>query len=363
MTFLERQDHRSREMRPSDSRSHAFEPRRPQGNVVPFAFDKPGSNDRRAPSRGLAGAATTAPLPNPAKPESRKLLLATIAISAAIHAAAIASIMSGDAGEQFGMLDSKIDTFSLSTTQSIVLESISTQEAEMASAAAAASQAGSIESVESAPQEMAEVKETPLTDQPPPKPIKVADVTPSAIAPTEDPLPVIRGGGEPDAASEIKAEEFSEKPVEEMPDAVETKDDAPAKAKQEQKVEKERKIQQEQSHHQTAGGAVSRSSSSNAAVDGRASASRGNALSYAAGVRSRVERNKPSSNGLRGTVSVSFGITITGELSYVRLSESSGSTKLDQAAMDAVRQAAPFGEPPSGLTPTQLSYVIPFYFR
>ncbi|MBS0267618.1 MAG: energy transducer TonB [Proteobacteria bacterium] len=260
------------------------------------------------------------------------------------------------------MLDSKIDTFSLATTQSIVLESISTNEAEMASAAAAASQAGSVESAESAPQEMAEVKETPLTDQPP-KPIKVADVTPSAVAPTEDPLPVIRGGGEPDAASEIKAEEFSEKPVEEMPDAIETKDDAPAKPKQEQKVEKERKIEQEQSHRQTAGGAVSRSSTSNAAVDGRASASRGNALSYAAGVRSRVERNKPSSNGLRGTVSVSFGITITGELSYVRLSESSGSTKLDEAAMDAVRQAAPFGEPPSGLTPTQLSYVIPFYFR
>ncbi|WP_197077530.1 TonB family protein [Hyphomicrobium sp. 99] len=303
-----------------------------------------------------------APPSNLTKAESRKLLVATIVISATIHAAAIASVMSGDTGEQFGMLDSKTDTFSLATTQSVVLESISTHDAQTASAAAAASQAGSVESAESAPQDMAEVKE-PLSDDPPPTPIKVADVTPTAVAPTEDPLQVIRGGGEPDTVSEIKAAEFSETPVEEMPEAVETKDDAPAKAKQEEKVEKERKVQQEESHYQTAGGSASRSSAEHAVVDGRASASRGNALSYAAGVRARVERNKPSGNGLRGTVRVSFGITTTGELSYVKLSESSGSAKLDQVAMDAVRQAAPFDEPPSDLSPSQLAYVIPFYFR
>ena len=174
-------------------------------------------------------------------------------------------------------------------------------------------------------------------------------MTPLAIAPTDEPLPVLRGSAEPDAASAIKAEEISEKPVEEMPEEIETKDDAAAKAKQEEKVEKERKIEQAQSHQQVAGNSASRSSTAHAAVDGRVSASAGNALSYAAGVRARVERNKPSGNGLRGTVGVTVGISTSGELSYVRLSQTSGSPKLDEVALDAVRQAAPFGEPPSGL--------------
>lgn len=366
LTFLERHDRRPRETRSLDPQPRAFEHWRIQGNVVPFAA----SNGRMPPFRASAGPANSASVPPPlpaAKPESRKLLIATILISGAIHAAAIASVMSGDGGEQFGTLSSKTDSFSLATTQSLVLESISTSDMDAASAAsAAASQAGSVEAAESAPQEKAEVKETPLTDQPPPEPIKVADVTPSAIAPAEDPVQVIRGGGEPDAVSEIKAEEYSETPVEEMPEAVETKVDALAKAKQEEKVEKvekERKVQQAQSHQQTAGAAASRSSAANAAVDGRVSASRGNALSYAASVRSRVERKKPSGGGLRGTVRVSFAVTPTGELSYVKLSETSGFAKLDEAAMDAIRQAAPFDQPPSGLKPAQLSYVIPFYFR
>ena len=55
------------------------------------------------------------------------------------------------------------------------------------------------------------------------------DVTLAAVAPTEDPLPVIRGGGEPDTASEIKAGQIAEKPVEEMPEEVETKEDEPAR--------------------------------------------------------------------------------------------------------------------------------------
>jgi periplasmic protein TonB len=333
-----------------------------QGNVVPFAFDKAASGNRRAPGRAPVEMAKVPVLPKAPKRESRKILIATIIVSAAVHAAAIASVMSGDAGEQFGMLSSKVDTFSLATTQSIVLESISSHDVDMASAASADSQAGSVQSAESAPQELTEVKETPLTDEPPPKPIKVSYVTPSALAPTDEPLPVLRGGGEPDAASAIKAEEISEKPVEEMPEDAETKEDAAAKAKREKKVEKERKIKRAQAHEQVAGSSASRSTTAHAAVDGRVSASAGNALSYAAGVRAKVERHKPSGNGLRGTVRVSFGIGASGELTYVRLSGTSGSAKLDEVALEAVRRAAPFGAP-SGLSPSQLSYVIPFFFR
>ena len=233
----------------------------------------------------------------------------------------------------------------------------------MAATASAASQAGGVQSAESKPQELAEINDVPVFDQPQPKPIKVADVTPAAVAPTEDPLPVIRGGGEPDTASEIKADRIAEKPVEEMPEEVETKEDEPEKAKREKEVKKEQKTAQQESHQQTAGSATSRSSAAQAAVNGRISASNGNALSYAASIRAQVERNQPSGNGLRGTVRVSFGITANGELSYLRLSESSGSSNLDDVALAAVWHAAPFGQPPPDLSPTQLAFVIPFYFR
>jgi protein TonB len=266
LTFLERHDRRQREVPPSDQESRTFEAWPIQGNVVPFAFDKAASGNRRAPGRAPVEMTKVPVLPKAPKRESRKILIATIIVSGAVHAAAIASVMSGDAGEQFGMLSSKVDTFSLATSQSIVLESISSHDVDMASAASADSQAGSVQSAESAPQELTEVKETPLTDEPPPKPIKVSDVTPSALSPTDEPLPVLRGGGEPDAASAIKAEEISERPVEEMPE--ETKEDAAAKAKREKKVEKERKIKQAQAHEQVAGSSASRSTTAHAASTG-----------------------------------------------------------------------------------------------
>ena len=126
------------------------------------------------------------PLRNPKSPKSRRLLIATIIFSAALHAAAIVAAMPRDTAEQFGTLADKSDTISLSMIQSVVLESISTDVSQMAAAASAASQAGGVQSAESKPQELAEVNDVPVFDQPQPKPVKVADVTPAAVAPTED---------------------------------------------------------------------------------------------------------------------------------------------------------------------------------
>jgi protein TonB len=50
-------------------------------------------------------------------------------------------------------------------------------------------------------------------------------------------------------------------------------------------------------------------------------------------------------------------------LAYATLSRSSGNAALDQAALAAVRRAAPFGAPPSGTSSAQLRFSIPFYFR
>jgi protein TonB len=47
----------------------------------------------------------------------------------------------------------------------------------------------------------------------------------------------------------------------------------------------------------------------------------------------------------------------------VRIAGSSGKKGLDDAAIEAIRQAAPFGAPPDGASPDQLKFIIPFYFR
>jgi len=299
----------------------------------------------------------------PKKP--RRLIATTIVISLAAHLAAIAAAWPSTTSEQFGAVSEKTDAISLSTSTSIVLESIQSDMAQ-AAAAAAASEAGSVQSAETKPQEVSEVKNVTVPDEPPPPPIKVADVTPTATVPADEALPVIRGGADPDAVSEVKAIEQAEKAVEEMPLVEKTKEnEAERKIEREkqQKKKEQEKTAQEQSHQQVAGSTTSRASVAVAGANGRVSASQGNALSYAAQVRAEVARKKPPSSGHHGTAQVSFGIGRDGALSYVRLSQSSGNASQDQAALKAVEDAAPFGEPPPGVEPSQLRFAIPFYFR
>ena len=150
----------------------------------------------------------------------------------------------GDSGEQFGTLADRSDTFSLSLEQSVVLESTSDERVQMASASAAASQVGSVQAVESKPQELAQAESDPASDDPPPKPFEVADVTPAALAPVDDPLAVVQGGGAEQDVSEIKAEQIAETEVKEMPDVEQTKEDTPAKAVKKKAVEKEEQVPQ-----------------------------------------------------------------------------------------------------------------------
>lgn len=93
---------------------------------------------------------------------------------------------------------------------------------------------------------------------------------------------------------------------------------------------------------------------------GRASASQGDILSYAALVRARVAANRPSGSGQNGTVVVSFGISSSGGITHVSISRSSGSATLDNAARSAVRSAGPFPPPPNG---AGRSFSVPFHFQ
>ncbi len=80
---------------------------------------------------------------------------------------------------------------------------------------------------------------------------------------------------------------------------------------------------------------------------------------YRAAVRAAVGRHRPRGVG-RGRVTVTFSIGPMGALRGVSVARSSGNSQLDQAAVSAVRSAAPFPAPPSGAGQT---YSLPIYFH
>ena len=77
----------------------------------------------------------------------------------------------------------------------------------------------------------------------------------------------------------------------------------------------------------------------------------------------RIERRKPRDIHIPGAVVITFTLGPDGSLLSARLDRSSGDSGLDHAAIDAVATAAPFPPPPPGLTPSQLTFSIPFQFR
>jgi protein TonB len=108
------------------------------------------------------------------------------------------------------------------------------------------------------------------------------------------------------------------------------------------------------------GAAQSKAAKGSAGSTGRASASTGSAINYAAIVRARVSARKPAGGGRRGTVVISFGVSRSGGLASASISRSSGNPGLDSSVLSAVRGAGPFPAPPPG---ANLRFAIPFYFR
>jgi periplasmic protein TonB len=290
-----------------------------------------------------AAPAHTPPLPvgrNSPRPPGRLLIASATAASGALHVAVAAALLLGARQQsEYGVLTNRSDAMSLETTQTIVLESIVREPIDTAAASAAMPQ-GTVAAVDA---------EEAEEDVRPPQSIKAAAIDPVA-ATSEQPLDVLRGAGEPDESLAAKT--------------VEQKTEEEQKVERKQIEKKRRKLAQRlRSQRQTAGGPASRSSTSTGAASGRASASRGSVLSYAARVRAKVARNKPSGIGRRGTASVAFGVSPSGDLSYARLARSSGNPSLDAAALSAVERAAPFGAPPADATAGELRFAIPFYFR
>lgn len=111
------------------------------------------------------------------------------------------------------------------------------------------------------------------------------------------------------------------------------------------------------------GGAPSRAvrGSKNAAA--RASASTGAAMNYASIVRARVAANRPSGQGRRGSILVTFSVSPSGGLAFASITRSSGDRALDASVLSAVRSAAPFPPPPAGASQGQRRFVMPFDFH
>lgn len=84
---------------------------------------------------------------------------------------------------------------------------------------------------------------------------------------------------------------------------------------------------------------------------------------YAEAIRARILAHKPSRIRLYGTVGLTFSVSSNGRLLAVKVSMSSGSDILDQAALAAVQEAAPFPPLPETVPTPQWTFSIPFQFR
>jgi TonB family protein len=98
------------------------------------------------------------------------------------------------------------------------------------------------------------------------------------------------------------------------------------------------------------------------ASSGQVSASQGAMRRYGAVLQARVARKKPAGGG-RGRVVIGFGLSTTGDLTYLRVVSSSGDNSLDERALRAIRAASPFPPPPPEARDGQLQYTFPFTFR
>ena len=84
---------------------------------------------------------------------------------------------------------------------------------------------------------------------------------------------------------------------------------------------------------------------------------------YGQEVWAQIMKHKPRSIRFQGVVQLSFSLSASGELLSSEVVRSSGMGSLDQAALTALRDAAPFSPPPEGASAEQLKFTIPFTFQ
>jgi protein TonB len=268
----------------------------------------------------------------------------TVLLSVAVHLGLIWTLLANP--DSFGLSPRPSEAISENPYETIVLEAIHEEEERTAPS--------ENEAVSQPTPEIVDRPEPQIDEKPPVEEKQVKEATEErepdrtadlAAPPKDDP--------EPEVLVPLKKEERSV----EVPLKVEPPRKEPAKTTAKKQIKKQTNAPQ------TRSAPSSRSADPGKGKSGATTASTGAVLTYASRVRAKIAANKPSGNGARGRVTVAFGVTLSGGLSHVRIARSSGSGALDQAAMSAVRRAAPFGQPPAGASARQLAFSIPITFE
>jgi protein TonB len=81
----------------------------------------------------------------------------------------------------------------------------------------------------------------------------------------------------------------------------------------------------------------------------------------------KLERNKrypaaASRNGVKGVAFVRFKVDRSGHIVSAEIARSSGSSVLDEEALDLLRRASPLPAPPGQLTEPMLDNLLPVWF-
>ncbi len=116
---------------------------------------------------------------------------------------------------------------------------------------------------------------------------------------------------------------------------------------------------------QVDGSQDAKTSASGGQKKGNASSAGNAAVSnYPGKVRNKINRAKRRFNGNGGGVAtVSFVVSASGQATSIRIARSSGQPALDEAALEAVRRAAPFPEIPDGAGRASWPFSVPISFK
>ncbi len=84
---------------------------------------------------------------------------------------------------------------------------------------------------------------------------------------------------------------------------------------------------------------------------------------YAARLQRHIAGHLPEGEGLSGRTVIVFTLAPDGGLLRLQVSKPSQDSKLDQLALDTIKNAAPYPRPPANSTTLQRTFSIPFDFR
>lgn len=202
--------------------------------------------------------------------------------------------------------------------------------------------------------------------------IQLADINIASLQPTLSETPML-----PQETKQIVEPKKLQK-IEPVKPAVKPSPQAKKKPIKKKKRAEKKKPRKKKSASNSGSGGKSKRNARLGTSDGSKNASRnagkssgkksrkaGNASisNYKGKVRRKVRRSfKRPRKGkrLRADAIVRFVLSRSGSVRSVRLVRSSGSKKLDKAALSAVRRASPFPKPPGNLGGSGLDFTIPF---